>query len=139
MGYKGVPILAIHPPFNIVNGVVTDYLHCVLLGVTKSLIESWFGQPNRGKDFYIGNKVTFYVPFPHPFPYSLYSLQFTVTIIVTQEGLCDSRLKQIKVPDTIKRPPRSLSDYAHWKGKVSYKYISKNFYLIGGKVLKLKD
>jgi len=69
----------------------------------------------------------------------LYSLQFTVAIIVTQEGLCDSRLKQIKVPDTIKRPPRSLSDYTHWKGKVSYKYISKNFYLIGGKVLKLKD
>jgi len=59
LGYKGVPILAIHPPFNIVNGVVTDYLHCVLLGVTKSLIELWFGQPNRGKDFYIGNKVPF--------------------------------------------------------------------------------
>lgn len=34
-----------------------------------------------------------------------------------QLGLCDKRLKQIEVPDTIKRPPRSLSDYAHWKGK----------------------
>lgn len=57
LGYKGVPILAIHPPFNVVNGVVTDYLYCVLLGVTKSLIESWFGKSNHGKDFYIGKMV----------------------------------------------------------------------------------
>ena len=34
-----------------------------------------------------------------------------------QLGLCDKRLKQIEVPNTIKRLPRSLSDYAHWKGK----------------------
>lgn len=57
LGYKGVPILAIHPPFNVVKGVVTDHLHCVLLGVTKSLIESWFGKSNHGKDFYIGKMV----------------------------------------------------------------------------------
>ena len=35
MGYKGVPILTIYEPFNLVKVMVTDYLHCVLLGVTK--------------------------------------------------------------------------------------------------------
>ena len=56
LGYKGFPILALHPPFHLVNGITTDYLHCVLLGVTKMLIEYWF-QKNSRKAFYIGRKV----------------------------------------------------------------------------------
>ena len=42
MGYKSVPILTIYRSFNLVKGMVTDYLHCVLLGVTKMLTELWF-------------------------------------------------------------------------------------------------
>ena len=58
MGYKGVPILAIHPPFNLVKGIVTDYLHCVLLGVSKMLLKLWLQAANHSKPFYVGNKVT---------------------------------------------------------------------------------
>lgn len=57
MGFKGVPVLAVHPPFNIVKGVVADYLHCVLIGVAKSTMELWFNKTNRRKPFFIGNKV----------------------------------------------------------------------------------
>ena len=42
MGYKGGPILALHRPFNFTTGVVADYLHCVLLGVTKSMMDCGF-------------------------------------------------------------------------------------------------
>ena len=44
--------------FDPVAGVVTDYLHCVLLGVTKLLLNYWFDRSNRRKKCYIGNKVT---------------------------------------------------------------------------------
>ena len=33
LGYKGFPVMASHPPFDAVSGMVTDYMHCVLLGV----------------------------------------------------------------------------------------------------------
>ena len=46
MGYKGVPILAIYKPFNLVTGMVVDYMHCILLGVTKRLTESWIQKKN---------------------------------------------------------------------------------------------
>ena len=36
MGYEGVPIFVLYPPFHLVRGVVVDYLHCVLLGVVKN-------------------------------------------------------------------------------------------------------
>ena len=58
MGYKGVPILAIHPPFNLVKGIVADYLHCVLLGVSKMLLKLWLQGANHSKAFYVGGKVT---------------------------------------------------------------------------------
>ena len=46
-GYKGVPIFALHPPFHLVSGFATDYLHCILLGVTKMLLEFWFDKDHR--------------------------------------------------------------------------------------------
>ena len=33
-----------------------------------------------------------------------------------QVHLCDQRLKAIKVPDIITRPPQSLLEFNHWKG-----------------------
>ena len=56
MGYKGCPVLALHSGFDI-NGMVTDYLHCVLLGVSKTLLTLWLDSSNADKEFYIGNKV----------------------------------------------------------------------------------
>lgn len=52
-----MPITAVHRPFHLVNGVVTDYLHCILLGVTKMLTEFWFDTAHRRKPFHIGSKV----------------------------------------------------------------------------------
>ena len=57
MGYKGFPIFALHPSFDLVKGVVVDYLHCVLLGVVKMMMEFWFQKNHRGKPHYIGKKV----------------------------------------------------------------------------------
>ena len=34
-----------------------DYLHCVLLGVTKTLLNSWL-DPKNSFDFYIGKEVS---------------------------------------------------------------------------------
>ena len=42
------------------KGVATDYLHCLLLGVSKTLIEFWFDKKNRRERFYIGKKVNLY-------------------------------------------------------------------------------
>ena len=57
MGYKGFPVLAGHQPFHAVKGMVTDYMHCVLLGVTKTLLKLWMDTGNCEKGFYIGKEV----------------------------------------------------------------------------------
>ena len=93
MGYKGSPVLALHPGFDIINGMVTDYLHCVLLGVSKTLLSIWLDPKNDNKEFYIGKK---------------------------QSRLLDERLAHIKVPDVIRRPPRCLKERKHWKGKLQF-------------------
>ena len=43
--------------FDVVNGVVVDWMHCVLLGVTKQMLGYWMLSSNRGNPFYIGDKV----------------------------------------------------------------------------------
>ena len=93
MGYKGSPVLALHPGFDIVNGMVTDYLHCVLLGVSKTLLTMWLDPKNDNQEFYIRIK---------------------------QSKLLDEGLAHIKVPDVIRRPPRSLKERKHWKGKLQF-------------------
>ena len=52
-----LPVLALCRPFHLVNSVVVDYLHCLLLGVTKMFIEFWFDKAHKGKLYHIGNKV----------------------------------------------------------------------------------
>lgn len=59
MGYKRFPVLAGHQPFHAVKGMVTDYMHCVLLGVTKTLLKLWMDTGNCEKGFYIGRRYTF--------------------------------------------------------------------------------
>ena len=46
-----------HKPFNIVSGVVIDYMHCVLLGVTKFFLNRWLDKANKTKPFYLGDQV----------------------------------------------------------------------------------
>lgn len=38
---------------------VIDWMHGVLLGVTKALMTLWLNSKYKDKDFFIGNKVTF--------------------------------------------------------------------------------
>lgn len=56
-GIKGVPILSLHPPFNLVKGMVVDDLHCVDLGVVKALCTHWFSADKRGQPYNIYEKV----------------------------------------------------------------------------------
>lgn len=50
------PLVAI-PEFDIINGVTIDYMHCVLLGVTRQLLELWFDSENHTERFYKGRRL----------------------------------------------------------------------------------
>ena len=41
-GIKGVSILLLHLPFDIVKGVAIDSLHVFFLGVVQELLKYWF-------------------------------------------------------------------------------------------------
>lgn len=79
-GMKGPSWLSLVPDYNVIKGNVVDYMHCVLLGVTKMLLRIWFDSEHSKEVWYCGSKV------------------FEV----------DSRLLQIKPPLTITRTPRSI-------------------------------
>ena len=59
MSFKGVSALASHPAFDIVKRTVTDYLHCVLLGVAKALLKMWLDLKCSAHEFCIGKQVYF--------------------------------------------------------------------------------
>lgn len=56
-GVKEPTVLALHPVFDLVCGVVIDDLHGLYLGVTLSLLCLWFDNNHCGKPHFIGNKV----------------------------------------------------------------------------------
>ena len=76
-GVKGPCYLAAIPGFDMVRGTVVDYMHCVLLGVTRMLLALWFGSENHDKMWYCGHQVS----------------------------LCDDRLTSIRPPNYITRCP----------------------------------
>lgn len=87
-GFKGRSGLMELKLFDLVTSVVPDYMHCVLLGVTKSLMHTWFAAKEHGKEYYIGNKLK----------------------------QISKRLHNIKPPDSIERLPRDLEKhYSHFK------------------------
>lgn len=103
---KGPSVLWLHPTFKMTTGVVVDDLHGLYLGVARTFLSFWFHKSNKGCNFYIGDNVRdTRIPCAH----------FTHTLL-KQIGVCDSRLLSIKVPDVISRPPKSLTDFKHWKG-----------------------
>lgn len=53
-GFKGVSGLASMNCLDLVWGTVPDYMHCVLLGITKNLMHCWFSPSQSGKDYFIG-------------------------------------------------------------------------------------
>lgn len=87
MGIKGPSWLLFFPGFNIVTGIAIDYMHGVLLGVQKLLLELWFLPKHNKKPFNIYHK------------------------------LCevDKRLLNIHPTLDITRLPRSIQDLKYWK------------------------
>eukprot|EP00731_Ephydatia_muelleri_P011483 Em0006g377a len=86
LGMKGVPIFAVHEPFDLLRGMVIDVLHGVG-GVIKLLLTSWFSKSKKREMYSIHDKL----------------------------ALCDAKLMAIKVPHIIKRPPKSLTIFNKWK------------------------
>lgn len=82
-GIKGYSLLLCLNHHNIVMGTTIDYMHGLLLGVVKSLVNLWFSPSkyNKNKDFFIGHQVR----------------------------AVDKRLMRMKPPDFIPRCPRSIA------------------------------
>ena len=56
-GVFGPSVLSLHRHFSLPSGVVVDDLHSIYLGVVLQMLRLWFDRGNRGKPFYIGDKV----------------------------------------------------------------------------------
>ena len=85
-GVKGLSPLHILPSFDIIDGVVIDYMHCLLEGIGKKLCTLWFAPSQHS--YYIGRHAE----------------------------LIDKRLASIKPPDAVTRIPRGVTGRKHWKG-----------------------
>lgn len=86
-GVKGFSLLSLLPMFDIVFGFVPDYMHSVLLGVSRQLVSLWLDPVNSSKRWYIGQHIS----------------------------LLDSRLLRLKPPLEITRSLRSLKCIGFWK------------------------
>ncbi|XP_035663834.1 uncharacterized protein LOC118407465 [Branchiostoma floridae] len=87
MGVKGASAFLIHEPFNMATGFPPDYMHELLLGVVKTILDLWLSPSHNREDFYIGGMIS----------------------------TLSERMQALKVPDTIPRRPRSLAERHHWK------------------------
>jgi len=87
MGIKGPSLLSLLPRFDVIRGMVPDYMHCVCLGVARQMATLWFDGKNHQEPFYIGKYAK----------------------------IIDSRLLCIKPPCSISRTPRSISQMKFWK------------------------
>jgi len=57
-GVKGPSILSLLPTFNIIDGLVPDYMHSALLGVTRQMAYLWFDSKNHAEPFYMGKSIS---------------------------------------------------------------------------------
>lgn len=87
-GFKGISGLSYLQKYNIVKGTVPDYMHGVLLGVTKSLMTKWFSPSQNHQEYFIGNRL----------------------------NEISGRMKNLQPPESIERLPRDLEKhYRHLK------------------------
>ena len=90
---KGPSTLSIVPKFDLVRGVAMDYMHCVLLGVTRLLLRLWFDSSHHREPWYIGKGV----------------------------AKVDAELCAIRPTNEIPRTPRSIqATVKYWKGITHY-------------------
>ena len=97
-------MLAMHKPFHLVYGMVTDVLHAVGVGIVKMLLNCWFSKSKQRERYSICHKVS-----------RCHKPKF-ITCALIQLGICDAKLMKIAVPNVIKRPPKSLTEHTKWKG-----------------------
>lgn len=88
-GVKGPSWLFCLKSFDFIKGFSPDYMHCILLGTTKTLLQLW-------------TVTTKCCQTDH-------DLHLLVPVI-------DEHIKQITVPTEIRRSPRGIKDVKHWKG-----------------------
>jgi len=87
-GIKGPSWLSSVPGYNIIEGNTIDYMHSVLLGVSKMLLKLWFDNNHSSELWYCGHEIK----------------------------RVDSRLLEIKPPVNITRVPRSIENHrSYWK------------------------
>lgn len=104
---QGEPVEGVKGPwflyftyFDIIRGFCIDWMHGVLLGVVRMLLNLWFCPSNHAKLWYCGNEVK----------------------------LADQRLLQICPPRSVSRKPRSIEKHrSYWKAS---EYRSWLFYYL---------
>ena len=88
-GFKGPSWLCCIPEYNFITDMSIDYMHCILLGVTRLLLRLWVSSNNHQELWYIGNQI----------------------------NIMDDRLCDIKPPNKIQRTPQSIEfTLKFWKG-----------------------
>lgn len=87
-GIKSLSCLIPFDQYDIVKGFSIDYMHCVLLGVLKSLISFWTSTSNKKEPFYI-KKLT--------------------------RSILNQRIESLQLCNFITRKPRSLDDVKLFK------------------------
>ena len=86
-GVKGISLLFGLGIFDVIRGTAIDYMHCVLLGIVKKLIELWFDVSHKDQ----------------------------VWLVHGQISMINERLSNIHPPNFISRRPRSLEHLSNWK------------------------
>lgn len=87
LGIKGPSPVVDLPNFDLINGMVPDYMHCVLLGVCRQIATLWFDSKSCSKPWYIG----------------------------LNTAKVDGNLLTIKPPSSFSRVPRSIVERRFWK------------------------
>ncbi|XP_075744426.1 uncharacterized protein LOC142803216 [Rhipicephalus microplus] len=88
-GLKGVSPLVKLPNFDLVWGYTVEYMHSVLMGVTRQFAEYWFDSSNSNEPYYMGR--------PSPL------------------RVINKRLLNIRPPHHFTRLPRTLRERCYWK------------------------
>ncbi|XP_069103063.1 uncharacterized protein [Argopecten irradians] len=87
LGIKGPCWFTKLGAYDFVKSNCIDYMHCVLLGITKRLINLWFSKEHAGKPFNVSDKV----------------------------DKVDSKIVKLQPPMTISRAPRTIAELKYWK------------------------
>ena len=95
LGVKGVSLLSLLPGFNIIDGLVPDYMHCVILGAARQIVYLWFDTQNHKEEFYLGKAIK----------------------------NIDAELLSIRPTCNISRLPRSLTMRKFWKAHEWYAWL----------------